>query len=89
MNKTKSKAAKDFLSENGRKYDCKECGKLMSNMGQCEYQANEKGNIKRHRRSVHEGKTYSCRQCEYHATVKGSLERHRRSVHEGPSFSIG
>ena len=42
MNKTKSKTAKELLSKKGRKYDCKECGKQMSN-------------INAHIRAAHEG----------------------------------
>ena len=72
MNKTKSKAAKELLSEKRRQYDCKECGKLMSNMG----------NLNAHIRAAHEGVKYPCQQCLYQATTKGNLDQHRRSVHE-------
>ena len=73
MNKTKSKAAKELLSEKERKYDCKECGKQLSNMG----------NLNAHIRAAHERVKYPCQQCLYKTTTKGSLEKHRRSVHEG------
>ena len=72
MKKTKSKAAKELLSEKGRKYDCKKCGKQKSNMG----------NLNVHIRAAHEGVNYPCQQCLYQATTKGSLNKHRRSVHE-------
>ena len=45
MNKTPSKATKELLSEKGRKYNCKECGKQMSKMG----------NLNAHIRAAHEG----------------------------------
>ena len=79
MNKTKSKATKELLSETERKYDCKECGKQMSNMG----------NLNAHIRAAHEGVKYPCQQCLYQATTKGSLEKHRRSVHEGIKYPCG
>ena len=72
MNKTKSKAAKELLSEKRRQYDCKECGKQMSKM-----------HLNAHIRAAHEGVKYPCQQCLYKTTTKGHLEQHRRSVHEG------
>ena len=54
MNKTKSKAAKDLLSEKRRQYDCKECGKQMSKM-----------HLNAHIRAAHEGVKYPCQQCLY------------------------
>ena len=50
MNKSKSKETKELLSEKGRKYNCKECGKQMSNMG----------NLNAHIRAPHEGINYPC-----------------------------
>ena len=63
MNMTKSKATKELLPENGRKYICKECGKQMSNMG----------NLNAHIRAAHEGVKYTCQQCLYFFTVKSLL----------------
>ena len=70
MNKTKSKAAKERLSEKGRRYDCSECGKQIAKMS----------NLTAHIRVVHEGVQYSCQQCLYQATQKCHLEKHRGSV---------
>ena len=61
------------MSEKGGKYNCKACGKQMSNMGK----------LNAHIRAAHEGIKYSCQQCLYQATTKGHLDQHRRSVHEG------
>ena len=76
MKKTKSKAAKELLSEKGRKYDCKGNGKQMSKLG----------NLNVHIRAAHEGVKYPCQQCLYQATTKGSLDRHRRSDHDGMKY---
>ena len=66
MNKSKSKEIKELLSEKGRIYNCKECGKQMA----------DKSSIYTHIRAAHEGVKYSCRQCLYQATTKGNLDRH-------------
>ena len=76
MNKTKSKDRKQLLSEKGRRYKCKECGKQMTN----------KSSLNTHTRAAHEGVKYPCQQCLYQATTKGSLDRHRRSVHDGMKY---
>ena len=71
MNESKSKKAKQFFSEEGRKCICRECGKTML----------IKRSLDTHVRATHEGMKYLCRQCEHKATSKSSLERHRSSVH--------
>ena len=79
MNETKSKKTKEVLSEKGGKYNCKACGKQMSNMGK----------LNAHIRAAHEGIKYSCQQCLYQATTKGHLDQHRRSVHAGMQYPSG
>ena len=46
----------------------------------------EKGNLKTHQQSKHEGVKYSCIQCEYQATAQGSLRRHQQYKHNGVRF---
>ena len=60
MTETKSKEMKELLSEKGRKYNCKECGKQMANMG----------SLYTHIRAVHEGVKYPCQECLYQANSK-------------------
>ena len=52
----------------------------------CEYNATQKGSLKTHIQSIHEGKTFQCSSCEYKATQKNSLKTHMQSVHEGVRF---
>ena len=40
-------------------------------------------NLKKHIRSVHEGKRFKCKSCDASFTQKDSLSRHVTSVHEG------
>ncbi len=49
----------------------------------CDYKATQKGNLKTHKESVHEGVTYPCdfAGCDYKATQKGSLKRHKKAKH--------
>ena len=79
MNKSKSKEMKELLSEKGRRYNCKECGKQMAN----------KRSFYTHNRAAHQGVKYPCRQCLYQATTKGYLDQHRKSVHEGMKYPCG
>ena len=53
--------------------------------GQCDYQATTKGDLDKHRRSVHEGIKYPCGQCEYQATQKGNRDKHKVSIFIGQS----
>ena len=56
----------------GVKYNCE----------QCDYKANQKGNLQQHVKSVHKGVKYSCERCYYEATKKVFLQRHVASNHE-------
>jgi len=49
----------------------------------CDYQATQKGTLKRHIQSVHDGIKYPCLHCDYQATQEGSLKRHIQNVHDG------
>ena len=73
----KSCRLKASSKENGRRYNCKECGKQMINQT----------NLNTHIRAIHEGLKYPCDQCQYRATQKGHLIQHQRSVHEGVKYS--
>ena len=56
-----------------RKYSC----------DQCSYIAINKGNLTRHKESLHEGIRYNCDVCPYKATQPGNLKRHKLAKHEG------
>ena len=44
----------------------------------------QKGSLKRHIKSVHEGiKPFKCHICQYKSALKSGLKRHIISVHEG------
>ena len=43
--------------------------------------------LREHKKSVHEGRKFSCGTCDYQATQKGHLTAHQQSVHEGRIFS--
>ena len=59
-------------------------------IGQCRYQATNKGNLAKHKRAVHEGVKYHCRQCGYYQeTTKGSLAEHKRALHVGVKYPCG
>ena len=47
----------------------------------CNYKVNNKGSLKKHQQSIHEGIRYKCKQCEYKATEKSNLRRHERLRH--------
>ena len=66
-------------TENETRYNCKECGKQMTN----------KSNLNAHIRAIHEGIKHPCGQCQYEATSKGHLAQHRRAVHEGIKYPCG
>ena len=53
---------------------------------QCDYKATEKGHLRSHMKSIHEGVKYPCGQCDYKATEKCSLLIHIKSKHEGIKF---
>ena len=45
-------------------------------------QATTKGDLTRHKTTVHEELNYSCGQCDHEAILKVSLGQHKREVHE-------
>ena len=47
------------------------------------YPRTYQGDLKRHKKAIHEGVKYACNQCEYHATEQGNLKKHKQSIHEG------
>ena len=53
---------------------------------QCNYKATEKGSLRQHIKSIHEGKQYPCVKCDYKATERGSLRQHIKSIHEGERY---
>ena len=68
---------KASLTPVGKLYNCKECGKQMTNQS----------SLNRHIRAIHEGIKYPCGECQYQATSKGYLAEHRRAVHEGIKYT--
>ena len=48
---------------------------------QCDCKLKWKGDLKKHKESVHGDVWYYCDQCEYQATQKGNLKTHIDSVH--------
>ena len=49
-------------------------------------QATTKGDLTRHKTTVHEELKYSCGQCDHKAILKVSLGQHKREVHEGGKY---
>ena len=49
---------------------------------QCPYEANRKGLMETHKRSVHENLFFECNQCEYKASQKSHLKPHIQAKHE-------
>ena len=47
----------------------------------CNYQASTKDSLKKHIKSVHEGKTYPCSYCDHQALSKYTLKIHIECVH--------
>ena len=52
-------------------------------------QATTKGDLARHKTTVHEELKYSCGQCDHKAISKVSLCQHKREVHEGVKYYYG
>ena len=52
----------------GIKYPCE----------QCDFQANQKASLTRHRQSVHMGRKYTCQECGKQFNVKISLTKHEK-----------
>ena len=48
---------------------------------QCEYVANEKFSLKRHKISKHDGVGYPCDLCDYAASRPSNLKKHKESSH--------
>merc|ERR1712189_23215 len=63
-------------NKNKKPYKCQDC----------DYSATQKGHIKIHVQSKHEGIKYPCHQCDYQATRSSSLQRHIESIHEGIKY---
>ena len=42
----------------------------------CEYKSSQKGDLKIHKKSIHDGVKYSYEYCDCKATEKGNLQRH-------------
>ena len=59
----------------GVKYSC----------DQCDCQANQQGNFKNHKLSVHETVKYN--QCDYQPTQMGNLKYQKLTVHEGVKYN--
>ena len=52
----------------------------------CEYHSTQKGHVKNHVQSIHEGVRYSCQQCDFNATDPCSLRQHIKSKHLGIKY---
>ena len=53
------------------------------NCPDCEKQFSQKGTMRIHHKSVHQGVEYPCSQCDFKAKDKGYLKKHVKSQHEG------
>ena len=60
----KKRKRNDISRNNKGKYQCQ----------QCDYEASQSGNLKKHVEAIHEGVRYPCNQCGYKATTKGNLK---------------
>ena len=65
-----------YVSNEAAKYPC----------DQCNYKTTQKGHLKRHIQSIHEGVKFPCDQCKYKATFKGNLLLHKRAIHESIKY---
>ena len=61
------------------KYDCRECNKTYT----------RSLNLKKHKKSVHQGLKHACSMCDYHVTNQGTLARHIQTKHEGIRYACG
>ena len=59
--------------------------KLKHHCDQCDYQVKQKGTLKVHIQSIHEGISYPCDKCDFISNKKSSLKVHKRS-HEGIKY---
>ena len=49
---------------------------------QCPSNFTQKGSLKKHIQSVHEGVKHQCNLCQYKATLKGDLKKQIKFVHK-------
>ena len=59
------------------KFVCNECDRWYTNYS----------NLRKHKKSVHEGVRYNCSQCEFQAKYSSDLKRHIQCKHEGLRYS--
>ena len=59
------------------------------NCDQCEYRSTQKGSLKTHKKSIHEGVRYGCDQCTFKAINKNDLKRHNKSIHKDATSKQG
>ena len=53
---------------------------------QCDYNPQDKRNLLKHKKVVHEGVRYSCNICEYKTKWQQYLRNHIENIHEGKKF---
>ena len=55
---------------------------------QCEYEATQKGHLKRHIEYKHDfvKVKYPCSECQYQSNSNSGLKRHRQNIHEGVKY---
>ena len=54
----------------------------------CDYTAGCKGDLLKHKRSVHDKIRYSCDKCEFSATQKSYLNKHMEKMHPFQKFPV-
>ena len=53
---------------------------------QGKYKATQKGDLRKHIKSIDENRKFPCPQCNSTFTEKGNLQKHIKAVHEGQKF---
>ena len=54
----------------------------------CQITFVHRGDLSRHKKSIHEGIRYECDKCDYMATQQSNLKRHQRNKHSIDSLSF-